>query len=176
MKINKNYGFLLSNNKYVKYLLIDGYEVGGLKLDSVPIKVALDNNNNAIAWFSEEIKQKYNLNSNDYKKELNDAAYFLKEAIENNIFSLFAFPYDDIYDQNNNKVEILNQQILGDFKYLNLTEKKIKNIPLISKVYEYKENYKPVFKMTNIERTIESLNMVNFIKDLSRLDIKISLK
>lgn len=177
MKINKsNYGFLLSDNKYVKYLLIDGYEVGGLGLDSISIRVALNNEKIAVAWFDDKEKEKYNINPDEYKRELNEAAELLKEAIERNSYSLFSIPYDDVYDKNDKKVEIINKQKLGDLEYIQMKEYIKNNTPVISRLYYINEKKPSKLRMTNFERTIESLNMINFIKDFSQLNIKVSLK
>lgn len=177
MSINKsNYGFLLSDNKYVKHLIIDGYEVGGLALDSININVAIDNNKTAVAWFSEDIKKKFNLNPNDYKKELNEAAELLKEAIETKCFNLFSFPHDDVYDKNNNKINFLNKQNIGGLEFLNIHESIDTDIPIISGVYCIDEKNTIKCKMTKFEQTIQSLNMISFIKDFSKLQVVVSLK
>ena len=174
MNNNSKYGFNLSNNKYVKYLLIDGYDVGDLKLDGVMIKVCLDNEGKAISWFGQ--KEREYLGILDCREELLKAAELLKEAIETKNFSSFIYPKTEIFNKNNDKVEDFSNNKYGLLEFFNMTDISSINIPSIISVYDIENQLNQKVKMTEFEMTVESLKKVNFIKDFSKIKVKLMKK
>lgn len=172
MNKNNEVGFLLSNNKYVKHLLIDGYDIGDLKLDGVKIYVGIDKDNKAISWI-EESDKKF-LGSIQYELELQEAANLLKEAIETGDFHRFQYDPKEVYDQETSEVHCLLQDT--DVKYplfYSIITSKEENLPLITGIYLIKEKKAKIVRLTEFERTVESLKMVNFINKINLLNVRI---
>lgn len=171
--INK-FGFLLSNNKYVKYLLLDGYEVGDLKMDGFMIRVGLDNEGRAIAWLSEEDKKI--LKNIEYQEELKQAAEMLKKAIENKSFALFTYNPKEVFNQNGQMESLISARSWGSELFFSINEEHKDKLPFIVDIYNLQTKKYPKPRITDFERTVESLNMINFIKDFDSLNIKVVTK
>lgn len=171
--INK-FGFLLSNNKYVKYLLLDGYEVGDLKMDGFMIRVGLDNEGRAIAWLSEEDKKI--LKNIEYQEELKQAAEMLKKAIENKSFALFTYNPKEVFNQNGQIESLISARSWGSELFFSINEEHKDKLPFIVDIYNLQTKKYPKPRITDFERTVESLNMINFIKDFDSLNIKVVTK